>query len=304
MEAPPLVGTDRRVNAGVVVKMLLAVIFWGASFVGTKVALQDAHPVTVVWVRFLIGVLVLGAAVVGRRQFRLPALRDVGYFALIGALGITWHQWLQSTELLTAQATTSAWIVASTPIFMALLGWIFFKETLSLLRVAGIFIAAFGVLLVVTHGDLRSLGLGKFGTQGDLLMLISSPNWAVFSALSRNGLRRYPAALMMLYVMAFGWIFTSGLFFAGPGLADLKNFTLNGWAAVLYLGIACSGLAYIFYYDALQVMPAARVGVFLYIEPLVTVGVASLLIGEKIFLATLAGGAIILLGVWLVNRRG
>ena len=278
-------------------------IFWGASFVGTKIALRDAQPVTVVWVRFGIGVLVLGAAVIRRRQFKLPPARDLGYFALIGAVGITWHQWLQSTGLITAQATTSAWIVASTPIFMALLGWIFFKETLSLLRVAGIFIAAFGVLMVVTKGDLQSLSLGQFGTRGDLLMLISSPNWAVFSALSRNGLRRYPAALMMLYVMAFGWLFTTVLFAAGPGFADLANLTANGWAAVAYLGIACSGLAYIFWYDALQVLPSAHVGVFLYIEPLVTVVVAGFLLVEPVYLAALAGGAIILLGVWLVNRR-
>lgn len=293
----------KRANLGVIVKILLAVIFWGASFVGTKIALRDAQPVTVVWLRFGIGVLVLGAAVIRRRQFKLPPVRDLGYFALIGALGITWHQWLQSTGLITAQATTSAWIVASTPIFMALLGWIFFKETLNLLRVAGIFIAAFGVLMVVTKGDLQSLSLGQFGTRGDLLMLISSPNWAVFSALSRNGLRRYPAALMMLYVMVFGWLFTTVLFAAGPGFTDLTHLTVNGWAAVAYLGIACSGLAYIFWYDALQVLPSAHVGVFLYIEPLVTVVVAGFLLAEPVYLAALAGGAIILLGVWLVNRR-
>ncbi len=293
----------KQSNLAVYIKILLAVSFWGASFVGTKIALQDALPVTVVWLRFGIGVLVLGAAVIGRRQFKLPPLRDLGYFALIGLIGITFHQWLQSTALLTAQATTSAWIVASTPIFMALLGWIFFKETLSWLRLAGIFIAAFGVLLVVSKGDLQSLALGHIGTRGDLLMLISSPNWAVFSALSRNGLRRYPAALMMLYVMLIGWIFTSILFISGPGFADLANFTVSGWTAVLYLGVACSGLAYIFWYDALQVLPSAHVGVFLYIEPLVTVVVAAFLLAEPIFLAVLAGGAVILLGVWLVNRR-
>lgn len=294
----------KRENLGVLVKILLAVIFWGASFVGTKVALQDAHPVTVVWVRFGIGVLVLGGAVVGRKQFKLPPVRDLGHFAFLGALGITFHQWLQSTALQTTEATTSAWIVATAPIFMGLLGWLFFKETLSLLRIGGIILAAFGVLMVVTRGNLGSLAQGKFGTTGDVLMLISSLNWAVFSGLSRRGLQRYPAALMMLYVMIFGWVFTSILFFTGPGAADLANFSARGWAAVLYLGVACSGLAYIFYYDALQVLPAAQVGVFLYIEPLVTVAVASAMINEPLYLAALAGGAIILLGVWLVNRRG
>jgi len=93
------------------------------------------------------------------------------------------------------------------------------------------------------------------------------------------------------------------LFVSGPGFADLANLTTQGWAAVLYLAVASSGLAYIFWYDALQVLPTAHVGVFLYIEPLVTVVVAGILLAEPIYLAAMAGGAIILLGVWLVNRR-
>ena len=293
----------KQPGLGIIIKILIAVIAWGGSFVATKIALRDAQPVTIVWIRFGIGVLVLGAAVIGRRQFKLPSLRDLANFAMIGAIGITFHQWLQSTGLQTARASTSAWIVASTPIFMALLGWIFFKENLKFRQVAGIFLAAFGVVLVVSQGDFNSLALGQLSSPGDLLILISAPNWAVFSALSRDGLRRYPAALMMLFVMAFGWLFTTVLFAAGPGFADIANLTRDGWLAVLFLGVICSGLAYIFWYDALQALPSAQVGVFLYIEPVVTVIVAGIILGEPLITALLAGGAIILLGVWLVNRR-
>lgn len=287
----------------IVLKILAAVAAWGGSFVATKIGLRDAHPITIVWARFGIGVLFLGGAVILRRQFKLPPARDLLYFAGIGALGITFHQWLQSTGLQTAQATTTAWIVATTPVFMAILGWVFFKETLKLRQVGGILLAAAGVLLVVSKGDLNALAIGKFGTPGDLLILISSPNWAVFSALSRNGLKRYPAALMMLYVMFFGWLFSGVLFAFGPGWTDLANLTLNGWLAVGFLGVICSGLAYIFWYDALQALPSARVGVFLYFEPVVTVIVAAMLLGEPLLAAALGGGLIILLGVWLVNRR-
>lgn len=294
----------RQPGLGVILKILFAVAAWGGSFVATKIALRDVQPVTVVWVRFGIGVLVLGFAVFGRRQFRLPALRDLPMFALIGFIGITFHQWLQSTGLQTAQATTTAWIVASTPIFMAILGVIFFKEHLKFHQIIGIFLAAFGVLLVVSQGDFKSLALGQFSSPGDLLILISAPNWAVFSALSRDGLRRYPAALMMLFVMGFGWLFTTVLFVTGPGWADIANLTRDGWLAVLFLGVICSGLAYIFWYDALQALPSAQVGVFLYIEPIVTVIIAAILLNEPLITALLAGGAIILFGVWLVNLRG
>jgi drug/metabolite transporter (DMT)-like permease len=279
-----------------------AVTAWGASFIATKVALRDVSPVTVVWLRFAMGVPILGAVVVLRRQMALPTRKDLGYFALLGFLGVTFHQWLQSTGLVTSQASTTAWIVATTPVFIALLGWLLLKERMGALRIAGILLAALGVFTVVSRGDLRSLVQAGFGEPGDILILVSSLNWAVFSVLSRYELKRHPAARMMLFVMGFGWVFTSVLFFAGPAFSELKQLTFDGWLGVAFLGIACSGLAYIAWYDALQALPASQVGAFLYLEPLVAVIVAAIILGEAILLASLIGGGVILWGVWLVNK--
>jgi drug/metabolite transporter (DMT)-like permease len=280
-----------------------AVIVWGGSFVATKIALTYVSPVTVVWLRFAMGVTILGIFVLARRQFAIPSRKDAAYFALLGFIGITFHQWLQSTGLTTAQATTTAWIVATTPVFIALLGWLLLKEVLDSIKWAGIFLAALGVLLIVTKGNLATLSTGQIGTAGDLLILISAPNWAIFTVLSRRGLETHPAALMMLYVMGFGWLFTSLLFFGGPGVSEIGQLPWQGWLSLAFLGIACSGLAYVFWYDALQAIPASQVGVFLYLEPLVTTLLAAALLSETLLWSSILGGAIILLGVWMVNRR-
>ena len=285
-----------------ILKAFFAVIVWGASFVAIKVALKFIPPITLVWVRFALGVIILGITVGIRRQFALPQGKDWLYFALLGFLGITFHQWLQSTGLVTSQATTTGWIVASMPIFIAILGWLVLKEKLNWLQTVGIVLAAFGVLLVITRGNLGTLISGKFGSYGDFLILLSAPNWAVFTILSRRGLKKYPAALMMFYVMAFGWLFSSGLFLAGRGWESIPRLALDGWLAIAFLGILCSGLAYIFWYDALKAMPVAQVGTFLYIEPVVTVIVAALILNERITFTGLLGGFVILLGVWMVNR--
>lgn len=284
-------------------EVTFAVVVWGASFIATKVALRDVSPVTVVWLRFAMGVVILGLAVVVRRQLFRPGWKTLLYLAVLGFIGITFHQWLQSNGLVTAQASTTAWIVATTPIFMATLGWLFLKEKLDRYVVAGIGLAAVGVILVVSKGDLAYMTAGQFGTSGDFLILISALNWAVFSVLSRRGLMKYPAAQMMFYVMGFGWLFVSILFFSGPGLAEISQLTLSGWYAVIFLGVACSGLAYVFWYDALQAVPASQVGAFLFLEPLVAVLVAFAILGEPLILASLLGGAAILIGVWLVNRQ-
>ncbi len=284
-------------------KLTFSVVVWGASFIATKVVLREVSPVTVVWLRFGIGVLVLGLINRLRGHINLPTRSDALYFALLGFIGITFHQWLQSTGLLSAQASTTAWIVATTPIFMALLGWSLLHEKLVLSQVAGIGLAAVGVLLVVSGGDFASLGIGRIGAPGDILILVSAANWAVFSALSSRGLERHPGPWMLLYVMGFGWLFTTILLLTGPGLSEIRHLGPFGWLGVAFLGLACSGLAYIFWYDGLQAIQSSQVGVFLYLEPLVAVLVAALVLGEPILLVSLLGGATILLGVWLVNRH-
>ena len=284
-------------------EVLAAVIAWGASFIATKIALEDISPVSIVWLRFTMGIIILGLAVALRKQFALPNKSEWGYFALLGFLGITFHQWLQSNGLQTSEASTTAWIIATTPVFMALLGWMMLKEGLAPIKIIGIGLAAFGVLLVVTDGNIMSISIGRFGAPGDFLILISAFNWAVFSALSRRGLRIYSAGLMIFYVMMSGWFFTSLLFIAGKHYGEIQHLSFNGWMGVAFLGIFCSGLAYIAWYDALQALSTAETGVFLYIEPLVAVVVAFFILGEVITWASLAGGGIILFGVWMVNRN-
>jgi drug/metabolite transporter (DMT)-like permease len=284
------------------IEITLAVIAWGASFIATKLALRDFMPVTVVWMRFMIGIIILGIAAMARKQLSLPKKNEWPYFALLGFIGITFHQWLQSTGLVTVQASTTAWVVATSPIFFAVLSWLFLREKLDWLQIGGIILAAAGVLLVVSKGDIGSIYSGHFGTTGDLLILISAPNWAVFSILSSRGLKKYPATQMMFFVMLIGWLFTSILFISSGGLQDLSHISWTSLAGIGFLGIFCSGLAYIAWYDGLQALPATQVGAFLYIEPLVALLVAWAILGEQIILVSLAGGVIILLGVRMVQK--
>ena len=94
------------------------------------------------WLRFTMGIIILGIAVAVRKQFALPNKSEWGYFALLGFLAITFHQWLKSNALQTSEASTTSWIVATTPVFMALLGWVILKEKLALAKIIGIVLAA------------------------------------------------------------------------------------------------------------------------------------------------------------------
>jgi drug/metabolite transporter (DMT)-like permease len=285
-------------------KALFAIVVWGASFIATKIALREIAPITLVWLRFAFGVAVLAVAAGLRHEIRLPAGRDLLALGLLGLQGITFHQWLQATALTTAQAATSGWLVASAPVFIAVFAWMVLHERLSAVQTTGIAMAFVGVALVVSDGDLRLLFSGDPGAHGDLLIIISAANWAVFSVLSRGVLRRLPAAGAMFWVMAAGWLGSLTLLPLGPGLGDVAALSVQGWTAVAFLGVLCSGAAYVFWYDALHRASAARVGSLLYFEPLFAQTTAVLVLGEPLLLSTIGGGGVILAGVWLVSLRG
>lgn len=282
---------------------LFAVVVWGGSFIATKIAVGQMSPVAVVWLRFAMGIPILGAAVFLRKQFAWPKPAEWGYFALLGFIGISFHQWLQSNGLQTAQATTTAWIVSTAPVFIALLAWLVLKERITLAQGFGVGVALLGVIVVVSKGNLGNFFAGQFGVIGDFLIFISAINWAVFSILSRRGLKEHSSTRMTFWVMTLGWLITSLAFFTQNGLAELPHLDSRGWVAMIFLGIFTTGLAYIAWFDALASLPATQTGAFLYIEPLTSMVVAALILGEQVTWASLLGGAVILLGVWLVNRE-
>ena len=283
-------------------KLVAAIAVWGGSFIATKIAVGQISPVTVVWSRFLIGLLILGWFAWRHGQLAIPTWKDGLEFAFLGFMGITLHQFLQSSGLVTSEAATTAWIVSTTPVFMAVLGWLFLKEHLGLTGVAGIALATLGVLLVVSKGSFNGMFSGSFGKPGDILILISAPNWAIFSVLSRPALQKHSSIKVTFYMLLFGWLLTSLQFLAGRHWVEYSQLSVGGWVCTAFLGIFCSALAYIFYNDGLKALPASQVGAFLYLEPLVATLVAAAVLSEPIVLATLAGGTQILLGVWMVNR--
>jgi len=292
---------NRRTAYDTYVKLITAIAIWGGSFIATKIAVQEVSPVTVVWLRFFIGTVILGYFAWKSKELSLPKRKDVLDLLWLGFLGITLHQWLQSSGLVTSEASTTAWLVSTSPAFMALFGWIFLKEKLSLRSITGFLLATIGVVLVVTKGDIRSLFNGKFGASGDILILISALNWAIFSVLSRPILKRFSAIKITFYVLFFGWLLTSVQFMVGQYWIEFNQLSIDGWTSIAFLGIFCSALAYIFYNDGLKALPASKVGAFLYLEPLIATIAAAVVLSESIVLASLAGGGLILLGVWLVN---
>lgn len=281
---------------------LAAITLWGISFVATKAALAEASPITVVFTRFALGAALLVALQRSGRKPVMPAREHWGAAALLAFVGIFVHQMLQVHGLALTTAIRTGWLIGLIPIWSAILSSVILRERFGAQKTIGIALGAVGALLVVTRGELSSRVLALPSTRGDLLVLASTLNWAIYTVLSGAMLARIGSGRATAAVMLIGWAMLIPFFLAARGWRDYAHLSLGGWGAIVFLGIGCSALGYLFWNYALERLETSRVAAFVYLEPLVTLAAAAVLLHESVTLTTVVGGLIVLLGVATVQR--
>jgi drug/metabolite transporter (DMT)-like permease len=265
-------------------------------------ALNEVSPVTLIFTRFALGVALLLAINAGRGHPLLPPRDSWPGLAVMGFVGVFVHQMIQAHALTLTTAVNTGWLIGLTPLWSALLSATILRERFDAAKVAGLVLGFLGAVLVVTRGRMGAALLALPQTRGDLMILASTLNWAFYTVLGHPLLRRLGPARATTGALFFGWLMIAPFFVTAAGWREYPRLTGPGWAAVLFLGIACSGLGYLFWYGALEHIDASRVAAFLYLEPLVTLAAAVAVLGESVSLTTAAGGLLVLAGVALVQR--
>ena len=280
--------------------IILAVIFWGSSFIATKVALKELSPETIISLRLIIAsVFLFSTAIVYKKDFsiNLKSHRVIFILALIAVF----HLMIQVTGLKYTTASNTGWIIGTAPIFMAILAAIFFREKIGLLKISGIIIAMFGLLLLIGKGNITNVDLIK--NKGDLLVLASAFTWGVYSMVNKKISLSYSPLMTILYLFIMMAVIIIPFNLNAASVNSVVHLSLNGWISILFLGLFCSGIAYVIWAYSLRDLESAKVGAFLYFEPLVTVLAAWALLRESITSLMIISGVIITLGVVLVNKE-
>jgi len=279
--------------------ILLAVIFWGASFVATKTLLHEIKPLTIIILRLIIAsILLVAIALSTNRNFSLNLKSHSWIFIL--ALVAVFHLWIQVTGLQFTTAANTGWIIGTAPIFMAIMGLIFFKEKITLLGLFGIVLAIFGLLLLFGKGDITRIGLIE--NKGDLLVLGSAFTWGVYSTVNKKISLSYSPLMTILYLFLMMAIIIIPFNLNQETVSSVVHLSSLGWLMVLFLGLFCSGVSYVIWAQALRDMESAKVGAFLYLEPLVTVVTAWFFLSEEITFLMIISGLLITIGVIIVNK--
>jgi drug/metabolite transporter (DMT)-like permease len=280
---------------------LLAIVFWGVSFVATKAVVAEISPLTLIFTRAGLGSLLLCAILAFRRQALLPPRDALGPLALMGFVGVAFHQLLQAHALRLTSAVSTGWLIGLIPVWSALLAAVLLKERFGPRKIAGLAVGFAGAVLVVTRGRFGPGLLALPSTRGDLLVLASTLNWALYTVMGHATIRRLGPTRATAGAMLLGWLMLAPLFVATAGWSEYARLSPTGWGALLFLGIAASGLGYLFWYGAIERVETSRVAALIYLEPLVTLVAAVVLLGEPVGIATVVGGLTVLCGVVLVQ---
>jgi drug/metabolite transporter (DMT)-like permease len=284
---------------------LWAIIFWGISFIATKVALREVHPFMLLTLRYAIGTLFLLLVQYQRDKIFLKqfSLRDWVHIFLLAIVGISGLGLLQAYGLVYTSAINTGWIIAINPILITVAARFFLDEAITATKIVGILLGFLGIFLIITKG-VFSLSLFRSGsTFGDLLVFASAIAWTTFTVGGKGFLSRFNPLSSITAIMMSGFLLLLPLNLLKGGWGNLFHLSPLTWMGVLFLGIFCSGLGYLFWYSALEKKDSGSVGMYLYLEPLVTLIGASLFLGEPIYWVTLLGGAMTLGGVYLAASR-
>ena len=282
------------------VVLLAANAVYGTSYVAIRLAVGEVGPVTLAFLRLAIGCAILVPVWLGSRAATPvpPSGADRRAFFWMGFLGFTLAMALSHGGLARSTATNAALLIATEPIALVALAPIVLGERLTAREAWGTTLALLGATVVVVNGVPGLTVAVAPHWRGDLLLLVSGVCFAAYSLLGRPLLARHPSLTVTTWSVLWGLVTTAPLA-ALEWQVSRPAWTSVGVAAVLYLGIVITGFGYLVWNWALERVSAARAAIFLNLQPLVGTLLGVAWLGDALTVFTVAGGALIVLGLWL-----
>lgn len=297
-----LVLTESRPVMGYVL-VLTATAIWSGNFIVARVLSNSVPPVTLAFLRWAIAVVVLLPFAIRPLCRDIQVIRaHLGYLSLTAFLVVTVFNTLIYMAAHTSKALNLSLIAVSSPIFIVLFARLFLKDRFTFRIILGLVSATIGVILLITEGDLSRLMSLTF-SEGDAWMLLAAGIFGAYTIL----VRVKPVALSPVAFLCSTSIL--GLLFLLPWviweLRDVQsvNFSSTVIAAIVYVGIGPSLLAFLCWNEAITLIGPVRSAFVYYSLPVFSGAEALVLLGEPVHFVHVLSGILILLGVIVATRE-
>ena len=279
--------------------LILAVLFWGLSFVATKIALQSFTPFCLIFVRFstasLFFALLLfrrGAPLIQRATFKkifLLALFQPGLYFFFETYGLKY-----------TTATKTSLIIATIPIVVMVFSALFLKERIRAVNIAGIVISLVGIVLLVFGGsghiEINGIMLGDLLVSGAVLSA------AIYMIFTRHLGKTIPPTQITGLQMIFGTAIFFPFFLWDQASMNWSMVSVESVTAVVGLIVFATIGAFLCYNFALSRLEATKVSVFINVIPIITAIGAWALLDESLSLMQMIGGIVVIGAVYLANH--
>lgn len=282
----------------------VVVAIWGSTFVFTKMLLlAGLSPAQIFTLRFIIAyVLLLGFSLKQKHKWFCDTWRDELLMVALGITGGSVYFLTENAAMLFTTATNTSLIVCSCPLFAMLLVAILYRhsEHISKLQAFGSVVACLGMAIVVLNGHF----VLHLSPLGDMLAFAACLCWAVYTLLVRRVVEQYTSLFITRKVFFYGLLTIIPYYLIVPGFPSLSMILRPDvlWN-LLFLGVVASMLCYVVWNWVIGKLGAVIATNWVYFNPIVTIVFAWWLLNERITLWFLLGTFLILLGMYLADRK-
>jgi drug/metabolite transporter (DMT)-like permease len=280
---------------------LLLGFFWGSSYLFIKIGVDAGlEPFTLVSLRLVIGFALLATIALATREVLPRDPRTIGHLAVIGVLSVALPFCLITFAEQDVDSTLAAVINGAIPLVVIVIAAMLLPdERLTGPRVAGLIVGFVGLVILVGFDPAT---LGASGGLPVLALVGSTVSYAAGGVWARRFLGHVRPPVLAFGEVGFALLFVAPLAVLTEGTGGLPH-SLDGWFAVLWLGLLGSGLAFLIFFRLLGRWDATRTSLVAYLIPVFGLVLGAAVLGEPVGAPLLVGTALIVAGIAIVNLR-
>ena len=279
----------------------LMTFLWALNFIVAKFAVRQIPPLMAVGLRTgLAGMLIWPIYFWERKTKGVAAWTkaDVPMLMFLGMFGVALNQMFFVLGIGRTSVAHAAIMIGMTPILVLVIASAIGQESLSAAKLLGMLLALAGVVtlqLSPSKGTVTSFG-------GDFFIFLASITFALFTVMGKRVVGNFSSITVNTFAYVGGGAFLLPVTLWQSSGFSFQQLSWATWASVLYMAVFPSVLCYLIYYYALLHIPASRVSAFSYLQPLLATVLAIPLLGENPTTSLVAGGCLVLVGVFVAER--